>query len=215
MRHILSLLKNGLVTGLLLLVPIGGTAYLIYWLVTAMDGLFPAAWRPVVHDVPLPGLGLIAFLVIAFTVGLLAHNFIGRRVVRWIDGAVQSIPVFGGTYGLIKQVLEAVFSSGGASFKRAVLVEYPLPGSWAIGFVTQPQSSDVLASAAASDVVSVFVPTCPNPTSGFFLVVEKPRVRELDMPVEQAFKLILSMGIADGESAVAAPKLRVASGAGK
>jgi uncharacterized membrane protein len=199
MRRILSLLKNELVTGLLLLTPVVGTGYLVYWLITSVDGLFPFAWRPSVAGRPLPGLGLVAVLALAFVVGLFAHNFVGRKVIQLADGVVQKVPLFGGTYGLIKQVLEAVFSTGGGSFKRAVLVEYPLRGSWAIGFVTQSHASDAITNAAGAEVISVFVPTCPNPTSGFYLLVDAEHVRPLDMPVEQAFKLVLTMGIADAD----------------
>jgi uncharacterized membrane protein len=197
MRRFYSLLKNELVTGLLLIAPIAGTSYLVYWLITGVDALFPRAWRPSVGGVPLPGLGLAAVLATAFVVGILAHNYVGRRLVAMLDDLVQRIPVLGSTYGLIKQVLEAVFSSGSGSFKRAVLVEYPAAGAWAIGFVTQPHSSDKISHAVGHEVMSVFVPTTPNPTSGFYLLVEKARVRELDMPVAEAFKLMLTMGLAD------------------
>ena len=201
MRRFYSLLKNELVTGLLLVAPVVGTAYLVYWLITSVDGLFPAAWRPTPWGVRLPGLGLLAVLAVALGVGVLAHNFVGRRIVSILDGVVHKIPLFGSTYGLIKQVLEAVFAKGSGSFKRAVLVEYPLPGSWAIGFVTQPHASELLSDAAETEVLSVFVPTTPNPTSGFYLLVSESRVRELNMPVEQAFKLVLTMGIADSQTA--------------
>lgn len=197
MPNLLTLLKNGLVTGLLLITPLGGTVYLSYWLITSVDGLFPASWRPVLGGLPLPGLGLGAVVVLALIVGLLARNFVGRRIVRWLEVALQHIPLVGGTYGLIKQVMEGVFSSGG-SFKRAVLVEYPHPGSWAIAFVTQTHAAEALR-AATGDVMSVFVPTCPNPTSGFFLLVERTHVREIELPIDQAFKLVLSMGIAHGD----------------
>src|SRR5262245_60508806 len=135
MSRLTSLLKRELLTGLLLLAPVGGAVYLAYWLVTTVDGLFPDAWRPRIAGRPMPGLGLIAVLALALGAGLVAHNFIGQRLVKLFDDLVHRIPLFGSTYGLIKQVLEAVFSSGGGSFKKAVLVEYPTPGSWAIGFV--------------------------------------------------------------------------------
>lgn len=197
MRRLSSLLKNELVTGLLLLAPAFGTAYLIYWLVTAVDGLFPNVWRPSVWGVPLPGLGLVSVFVLALSVGIVAQK--GRRLTKLVDRLLHNIPIFGSTYGLLKQVLEAVFSSGGKSFKRAVLVEFPLAGSWAIGFVTQPKASDTFSGAAGQSLLSVFVPTTPNPTSGFYLLVEKGRVRELDMPVDQAFKVMLTMGIAESD----------------
>lgn len=199
MKWFTSLLKRELFTGLLLLAPVGGTAYLVYWMVTTVDGLFPDAWRPHIAGHPLPGLGLISVAILAVGAGVAAHNFVGRRLVRLFDDIVHRIPLFGSTYGLIKQVLEAVFSSGGGSFKRAVLVEYPVSGSWAIGFVAQAQVSGKLRDAADAEVLAVYVPTTPNPTSGFYLLVEREKVRELDMPVDQAFKMVLTMGIADGD----------------
>lgn len=200
MRRVISLLKNELLTGLLLIAPIGGAAWLVYWLISTVDGLFPSVWRPKLLGYPLPGLGLLFVLGLALTVGVAAHNFAGRRLVKYFDDLVHRIPLFGSTYGLIKQVLESVFSSGGGSFKRAVLVEYPTAGSWAIAFVTQSTVTGKLRDAIAADILAVYVPTTPNPTSGFYLLVERERVRELDMPVEQAFKLLLTMGIADSEA---------------
>ncbi len=200
MNRLTSLLKRELLTGLVLLAPVGGAAYLVYWLVTAVDGLFPDAWRPRLLGHPMPGLGLLSVLVLALIAGLIAHNFVGQRLVKLFDELVHRIPLFGSTYGLIKQVLEAVFSSGGGSFKKAVLVEYPTPGSWAIGFVAQSHVTGKLRDAAASDVVAVYVPTTPNPTSGFYLLVARDKVREIDMNVEQAFKVVLTMGIADAEA---------------
>lgn len=197
MKSTLTLLRNQLVTGLLLLAPLAGAGWLVYWLITSVDGLFPDALRPHVHDRPVPGLGLVAVVVLAFFVGLFAHNFVGRRLLAGFDALAQKVPVFGTTYGLLKQVLESVFSSGGASFKSAVLVEYPAPGSWAIGFVAQPLVVGKLQEAAGAVVMAVYVPTTPNPTSGFFLLVDRSRVRPLDMTVEQAFKVLLTMGIAD------------------
>lgn len=203
MSRFLSLLKNELLTGLLLMAPVGGAAWLVYSLITAVDGLFPNTLRPRVWGVPLPGLGLIGVVVLALLVGLAAHNFVGRRLVALFDNVVHRIPLFGTTYGLIKQVLEAVFSTGSGSFNRAVLVEYPTQGSWAIGFVTQALVTGKLQEAAGGDILSVYVPTTPNPTSGFYLLVERRRVRDLDMTVEQAFKLVLTMGIADAEGQLA------------
>jgi uncharacterized membrane protein len=193
MRRFAKLLKNELITGLVLLAPVVGTAYLVYLIVAAVDGLFPDELRPKVLNTPLPGLGVVSVLVLALVVGILAHS-LGPRIVGMFDRFFASVPLFGGTYGLIKQVFESVFSQGADSFKRAVLVEYPRPGSYAIGFVTA--ASPGVLSSTGKELISVFVPTTPNPTSGFYLLVEKSLVRELDMPVQQAFKLVITMGIA-------------------
>jgi uncharacterized membrane protein len=200
MKRLSSLVKRELFTGFLLIAPVGGTAYLVYWLVTSVDGLFPDAWRPHIAGHPLPGLGLISVALLALGAGIAAHNFMGRRLVALFDDLVHRIPLFGSTYGLIKQVLEGVFSSGGGSFKRAVLVEYPVAGSWAIGFVAQAQVTGKLRDATDTEVLAVYVPTTPNPTSGYYLLVDRDKVRELDIPVEQAFKMVLTMGLADSEA---------------
>jgi uncharacterized membrane protein len=196
MRPYVNVLKRELITGLVLLAPVAGTAYLVYFLVSGVDALYPDEWRPIIPiiDKRLPGLGVLAVLVLALLVGLLAHNLIGRRLVGFFDKALSSVPLFGGTYGLIKQVFESVFSQGADSFQRAVLVEYPRPGVYAIAFVTS--TSGAVLSSAGKELVNVFIPTTPNPTSGFYLLVEKSLVRDLDMPVQQAFKLVITMGIA-------------------
>jgi uncharacterized membrane protein len=166
----------------------------VYLIVSGIDGLFPDELRPKLFGHPLPGLGVLSVLVLALIVGVFTHNFIGRRLVAFFDRGIQRVPLFGGTYGLIKQVFESVFSQGADSFNRAVLIEYPRPGIFAIAFVT---ASDVpVRSSDGQELVSVFVPTTPNPTSGFYLLVEKGLVRELDMPVQAAFKLVITMGIA-------------------
>ncbi len=194
MKRFGSLLKNELITGMVLLAPVAGTAYLVYLIVSGIDGLFPDELRPKLFGHPLPGLGVLSVLVLALLVGIFAHNFVGRRLVAFFDRSFQRVPLFGGTYGLIKQVFESVFAQGAESFNRAVLVEYPRPGVFAIAFVT---ATDVpVRSSEGEELVSVFVPTTPNPTSGFYLLVEKKLVRELDMPVQQAFKLVITMGIA-------------------
>jgi uncharacterized membrane protein len=189
-----DLLKNELITGLVLLAPVGGTLYLVYALVSGLDALYPDAFRPRVLGHPLPGLGIITVVVLALGVGIFAHNFIGRRMVSVFDKMFAKIPLFGGTYGLIKQVFESVFAQGAESFKRAVLVEYPRPGIYAIGFIT---ATDIpITAAGGGELISVFIPTTPNPTSGFYLLVDKKLVRELDITVQAAFKLVITMGVA-------------------
>jgi uncharacterized membrane protein len=197
MRRLGKLLKTELVTGLVLLAPVAGTAYLVYLIVAAVDSLYPNNLRPIIPgtDTRMPGLGVVAVLILALLVGLFAHNVIGRRLVGFFDRVISSIPLFGGTYGLIKQVFESVFSQGADSFQRAVLVEYPRPGVYAIAFLTATHGPPILSSSG-KELAHVFIPTTPNPTSGFYLLVEKSLIRELDMPVQQAFKLVITMGIA-------------------
>lgn len=193
-RRFGGLLKNELITGMVLLAPIVGTAYLVYLIVSGVDRLFPDVYRPKLFGYPMPGLGVLSVLALALLVGIFAHNFIGRRLVAFFDRTFQRVPLFGGTYGLIKQVFESVFAQGADSFNRAVLIEYPRQGIFSIAFVTA--SHVPVLSKDGQELVSVFVPTTPNPTSGFYLLVERKLVRELDMPVQQAFKLVITMGIA-------------------
>ncbi len=194
MKRLRQLLKNELITGLVLLAPVGGTLYLVYALVSGVDALFPDQFRPRVLGHPLPGMGVVTVFFLALGVGLFAHNFIGQRMVGLFDRVFTKMPLFGGTYGLIKQVFESVFSQGAESFKRAVLVEYPRAGMYAIAFVTSTHIP--ILSNEGHELISVFIPTTPNPTSGFYLLVEKSLVRDLDMPVQQAFKLVITMGVA-------------------
>lgn len=211
MRRFGQLLKRELVTGLVLLAPVLGTVWLVYLIVTGVDGLFPDEFRPIIPVLnrPVPGLGVLAVLVLALLVGLFAHNVIGRRLVGLFDRLFSSVPLFGGTYGLIKQVFESVFAQGADSFQRAVLVEYPRKGVYAIAFVTSTHGPSI-QSASGQELVHVFVPTTPNPTSGFYLLVEKSLVRELDMSVQQAFKLVITMGIAkDPDLITTTAKLRI------
>jgi len=188
------LIKNELVTGLVLLAPVGGTLYLGYLLVSTLDALFPDSLRPKVFGYPLPGLGVVAVILLALGVGVFAHNFIGKRLVDVFDKTFTKMPLFGSTYGLIKQVFESVFSQGAESFQRAVLVEYPRAGCYAIAFVTSTHVP--VRTPDGKELISVFLPTTPNPTSGFYLLVEKSLVRDLEMPVQQAFKLVITMGVA-------------------
>jgi uncharacterized membrane protein len=195
MRRLGKLLKNELVTGLVLMAPLGGTLYLVYALVSGVDGLFPDALRPEIFGHPLPGLGILAVLVLALGLGVFAHNFAGKQLVSFFDKALQKVPLFGSTYGLMRQVFESVFAQGADSFNRAVLIEYPRPGVYTIAFVT---SSHVpIQSRDGKELVSVFVPTTPNPTSGFYLLVDKALVRDLEITVQQAFKLVITMGVAN------------------
>jgi uncharacterized membrane protein len=189
-----ALLRRELITGLALLAPVAGTLYLVYVMVSAADALYPDQLRPRIHGYPVPGLGVITVFFLALAVGIFAHNFIGRRMVNAFDAVFSKVPLFGGTYGLIKQVFESVFSQGAESFKQAVLVEYPRPGVYAIAFITS--TTVPVTSADGAELISVFLPTTPNPTSGFYLLVDKKLVRELDMPVQQAFKLVITMGVA-------------------
>ena len=186
--------KSVFLTGLLVLVPLAITLWVLNLVIGTMDQtllLLPASWRPPVH---LPGLGAILTLAFIFVVGLLTHNFVGQKLVEWWNALVRRIPIVGPLYSSIQQVSDTLLSSNGNAFRKALLIEYPRKGSWTIAFLTGIPGGDVV-NHLREEHVSVYVPTTPNPTSGFFLMVPKSEVIELDMTVDAALKYIVSMGV--------------------
>jgi uncharacterized membrane protein len=190
--------KSVFLTGLLVLVPLAITLWVLNLVIGTMDQtllLLPESWRPErVFGVRLPGLGAVLTLAFIFVVGLLTHNFIGQKLVEWWNALVRRIPIIGPLYGSIQQVSDTLLSSNGNAFRKALLIEYPRKGSWTIAFLTGIPGGDVV-NHLKEDHVSVYVPTTPNPTSGFFLMVPKSEVVELDMTVDAALKYIVSMGV--------------------
>ncbi|MDW3687014.1 DUF502 domain-containing protein [Cupriavidus ulmosensis] len=193
-----SALKTWFLTGLLVLVPLGITLWVLNLVISTMDqslALLPAAWQPVeLFKVRIPGLGAILTVVFILLVGLLTHNFIGQRLVRWWEALLRHIPVVGPIYTSVKQVSDTLLSSSGNAFRKALLVQYPREGSWTIAFLTGRPGGDV-QNHLQGEYVSVYVPTTPNPTSGFFLMMPKADTIELDMTVDAALKYIVSMGV--------------------
>jgi uncharacterized membrane protein len=190
--------KSVFLTGLLVLVPLAITLWVLNLVIGTMDQtllLLPESWRPErMFGVRLPGLGAVLTLAFIFGVGLLTHNFIGQKLVEWWNALVRRIPIIGPLYGSIQQVSDTLLSSNGNAFRKALLIEYPRKGSWTIAFLTGIPGGDVV-NHLKEDHVSVYVPTTPNPTSGFFLMVPKSEVIELDMSVDAALKYIVSMGV--------------------
>jgi len=153
----------------------------------------------------IPGLGTILTLVIVFLTGLLTRNFIGKQVVHVWELLLHRIPVVSSIYSSVKQVSDTLFSSSGNAFRKAMLVQYPRQGSWTIAFLTGVPGGDV-KNHLTGDYISVYVPTTPNPTSGFFLMMPRADAIELDMSVDEALKYIVSMGVVSPEYVVAASK---------
>jgi uncharacterized membrane protein len=147
-----------------------------------------------VWDIKIPGLGAILTLLIVFLTGVVARNFIGRRVLRLWESLLVRIPVVNSIYSSVKQVSDTLLSSSGNAFRKAVLVPYPHKDSWTIAFLTGTPGGDV-KNHLQGDYISVYVPTTPNPTSGFFLIMRKEDTVELDMSVDEALKYIVSMGV--------------------
>jgi uncharacterized membrane protein len=195
-------MRKYFVTGLLILVPLAITLWVLNLIVGTMDQsllLLPAQWRPeAVFGFAIPGLGTILTLVIIFLTGLATRNFIGKRVVLVWEAVLRRIPVFNTIYSSVKQVSDTLFSSSGNAFRKALLVQYPRQGSWTIAFMTGVPGGDV-RNHLTGDYVSVYVPTTPNPTSGFFLMVPRADTIELDMSVDEALKYIVSMGVVTPE----------------
>jgi uncharacterized membrane protein len=195
--------KKYLITGLLVWAPLVVTVWVLSVLVDTLDQtllLLPVAWHPRTWlGFNIPGLGvLLTFLVVLLT-GMFAANIIGQRLVQFGEGLLTRIPVVKSLYSSVKQVSDTLFSSSGQAFRKALLVQYPRQGSWTIAFLTGQPGGDV-ANHLAGDYVSVYIPTTPNPTSGFFLMMPRSEVIELDISVDAALKYIISMGVVPPES---------------
>jgi len=193
-----SPIKRWLFTGIILLVPIVVTIYLFLGVVTAMDGLIgliPKAWQPDnLIGFHVPGLGVLLTLIIVLITGMLGTSFIGRWLVRKGENIVERIPLVRSVYGALKNVLETVLRDNQDAFRHVVLIEYPRRGSYALGFISGTGEGEV-QNKTGENVISVFVPTAPNPTSGFLLYIPEKETTALDMSVEDAMKCIISAGV--------------------
>ena len=192
------MLRKYFITGLLILVPLAITLWVIQAVIGLMDQsllLLPIDWRPEsLTGRHIPGLGTILTLLIIFVTGLLAQNFIGSYVISRWESLLSRIPIVSPIYSSVKQVSDTLFSSDSNAFRTAVLVQYPRLGTWTIGFVTGTPSAEV-QQYLKGEFASIYVPTTPNPTSGFFIMLPKEDIIELDMTVDVALKHIVSMGV--------------------
>ena len=191
-------MKKYFITGLLVLVPLFITVWVISGLVGVMDQslfLLPETWRPKAQlGLEIPGMGAILTLLIIFVTGVIATNFFGKRLILVWEALLARVPVVKSIYASVKQVSDTLFSDSGNAFRQAVLVQFPRPGVWTIAFVTGKPGGDV-ANHLSVDYLSVYVPTTPNPTGGYFLMLPRADVVELDMSVDEALKYIISMGV--------------------
>ncbi|SFK63165.1 DUF502 domain-containing protein [Shimia haliotis] len=194
-------LRSSFLTGLVVVLPIAMTIWLVWTLVGWVDGfvlpLVPDTVKPEKYiGINLRGVGLIIFLIFTVFVGWIAKGLIGRSLLVWGEGIVDRMPVVRSIYSGVKQIAETVFAQTERSFEKACLIEYPRRGIWAIGFISTNAKGEVAETAATtSPLMSVFVPTTPNPTSGFLLFFPKDDIIELDMSVEDAAKLVISAGL--------------------
>jgi uncharacterized membrane protein len=195
-------MRKYFITGLLVLVPLAITLWVLNLIISTMDQsllLLPARWQPeALFGVRIPGMGTILTLLIIFLVGLATRNFVGNKVVWAWELMLTRIPVVSTIYSSVKQVSDTLFSSSGNAFRKAVLVEYPRKGCWTIAFLTGVPGGDV-RNHLVGDYISIYIPTTPNPTSGFFLMVPRADTVELDMNVDEALKYIVSMGVVSPE----------------
>ena len=199
-------MRKYLVAGLLVWLPLAITIWVLSWLLGTMDGLFaallsvaqallPAGWYAALERLRhVPGLSVIVLGTLLVLTGVFAANIVGQWWLRQWDRVIGKIPIVKSIYNSVKQVSDTLFSSSGNAFREAVLVQYPREGSWTIAFVTGRPGGEV-ATRLPGDFVSVYVPTTPNPTSGFFLMMPRADVLKLKMSVDEALKYVISMGV--------------------
>lgn len=191
-------MKRYLIAGLLVWVPLGVTLLVIRLVVELTDKtllLLPAKYQPeVLFGFKIPGLGIVLSIVIVLATGMIVANLFGRTLVSMWERVLARIPFISKIYQGVKQVMETVLSSDGQSFRKVLLVEYPRKGIWTLAFLSGSSSAEI-SHRLQGDLVNIFVPTTPNPTSGFFLMLPRDEVIELDMSVDDGLKMIISAGV--------------------
>ena len=194
----MSALRKWFFAGLLVVLPLAITVWVLQWILGTLDQtllILPGGWQPDrLIGVHIPGLGVLLALAILLVVGAVASNFLGRRLLGWGDRVLHRIPVVRSIYSGVKQVSDTLFSENGNAFRTAVLLEWPRPGVWTIGFVTGAPGGDV-PNHLPGEYLSVYVPTTPNPTGGYFVMLRKSDCIELRMTVDEALRYVISMGV--------------------
>ena len=190
--------RKWLLAGLLVIVPLGITVWVLEWILSSLDKtllILPAQWQPdKLIGFHIPGFGVILAFAILLIVGAAVSNFLGKKLMKWWDSLLNRIPVVRSIYSSVKQVSDTLFSDSGNAFRKAVLVQWPREHVWTIAFVTGVPGGDV-AEHLGDDYQSVYVPTTPNPTGGYFVMLKKSDCIELAMSVDEALKYIVSMGV--------------------
>lgn len=191
-------IQRRLIAGLVVIAPVTVTALVLWWIFQALDRfLYPLLALIIPGDWVPPGLGLVALVLLLITVGWAAERAIGSRVVAWWHNLLEKIPITRRIYGAANRIVRTVFGKEGRPFNQVVLVEYPSEGRWSIGFLAASAPATIRRHVA--DAVSVFIPTTPNPTSGWIVIVPRSRVTLLPMSIDEAFTYILSAGAATDE----------------
>jgi uncharacterized membrane protein len=198
MKQFINKIKNLSLTGLLILIPIFVTIYIATGMINFIDSIgdiLPKKLNPDTYlPFRIPGLGIIYTVILALTTGLLVRNYIGKKALGYWERIVDKIPLVRVLYSALRQVSEAIFVKGDTQFKKVALIEYPRRGIYSLGFITG-RASHKLSANTHPQLIGVFVPTTPNPTSGFYLMVPEEDIVNVDISVEDAFKLILSGGM--------------------
>ncbi|MBO1926041.1 DUF502 domain-containing protein [Thiomicrorhabdus sp. 6S2-11] len=206
----MAFLKRYLIAGLLVWLPLGVTIAVIKFLVDLFDRsllLLPMQYRPeVLLGVDIPGLGILLSFLLILVTGILAANLLGSKLVKIWEAMLSRIPLVRSIYKAVKQIAEAVFGSGEQTFQNVYLIEYPRKGLWTLAFQTGKNIAEPQKKTGIADVVNLFVPTTPNPTSGFFIMADRAEIIKLDMEVDDALKMVISGGVvAPEEKQIALP----------
>ena len=196
-------LRNYFLTGIIVTAPIGITIYLAWAFVDYVDRtvtpLIPPEYNPETYlKFSVPGLGMIVAVVVLTLIGFLTANFLGRSLIRIGERIVERMPVIRSIYGALKQIIETILAQSSTAFRQVVLVEYPRRGMWTLAFVSAEVRGEV-AGRLNEKMISIYVPTTPNPTSGYLVFVPEADVKYLDMSVEEGMKLVISVGVIAGD----------------
>ena len=197
-RHPAKAFRNYLIAGLLVWIPIMVTVWVVRFLSGILDNsivLLPKPWRPeALFGQYVPGFGVVLSLLLLLGTGILVRNLFGERIVSSVEGLIRRIPVVGPVYGGAKTFSETVLTDKGTSFKQVVMVEFPRKGAWSIGFLMSENFAE-MRERTGKDMVDVFVPTTPNPTTGFLIVVDRSEIMYMQTTVDEAFKMIFTLGV--------------------
>lgn len=195
----MGLFKRYLIAGLLVWLPLGVTLAALLFLVNLFDQsllLLPLEYRPeTLLGFNVPGFGVILSLSMILLTGMLVANFLGNRLIHWWEVLLSKIPLVRSIYTAVKQIAEAVFGAGEQTFEKVFLIQYPRTGLWTLGFQTSKNKGEAQYKTGIHDVVNLFIPTTPNPTSGFFIIAARHDVIELEMSIDDALKMVISGGV--------------------
>ena len=194
----MAAIRRWLLAGLLVLVPLAVTVWLLNWIISTLDQtlqILPGDWHPdKLLGFHIPGFGVLLALAIVLSIGAIASNFLGKKLVSWWDALLSRIPIVRSIYSSVKQVSDTLFSENGNAFRKALLVQWPREGVWTIAFQTGTPGGDV-ANHLSGEYMSVYVPTTPNPTGGYFVMLKRADCIELQMSVDEALTYVISMGV--------------------